>query len=623
MFQHKHGLRRMGVAAAAAVALTAAGCGASSSTGPSAGGKPVKGGVITLSNVSGAGANWIFPFGSSAYYSVVNYEYFMYLMNRPLYMFGDNGSSILVNYGQSPADQPVYSNGGRTVTITMKGWKWSNGESVDAKDVIFWLNMDEAEKTSFAGYSPGGIPDNLVSYRATGANTLVLNLNKAYSSLWFTYNELAVVNPFPMAWDITKLGAAPGSGGCTTDTKADGWAKCKAVYNFLTAQAKDTGSYAQPGSIWQIVDGPFRLSSYNTNGNYTFVPNPKYSGPQKPYISQLKFVAYTSDTAIYTALKTGTLSIGAIPAADLPTKPTTQVLPSANPLASAGYSLQPAYAFGISYFYLNFNNPTIGPVFKQLYFRQALQELIDQEGITRTINRGYGYPTTAAVPVKPTSQWVSSEMTANGGDGPYPYSVAKAQATLAAHGWAKVGGVLTCQKAGTGTGECGAGIAKGTQAKFNMDYTSGFQAQASSVAVMKSDMSLAGIQISTSAKTFTAVLAESVPCSGKACTFQMLYISGWDFNGPGFEPTGEPIIQTGAGSNSGSYSNPTMDKLINETHTSSSIAVFHQYANYTATQLPLMWVPEIYAIIAVSNKVHNVQQNPLAMIYPEYWYYTK
>ena len=39
-----------------------------------------------------------------------------------------------INYPLSPANAPVYSNGGKTVIVNMKGWKWSNGESVDAND---------------------------------------------------------------------------------------------------------------------------------------------------------------------------------------------------------------------------------------------------------------------------------------------------------------------------------------------------------------------------------------------------------------------------------------------------------------------------------------------------------
>jgi peptide/nickel transport system substrate-binding protein len=98
---------------------------------------------------------------------------------------------------------------------------------------------------------------------------------------------------------------------------------------------------------------------------------------------------------------------------------------------------------------------------------------------------------------------------------------------------------------------------------------------------------------------------------------------GWAFNGPGYEPTGEPLFQTGAGSNSGSYTNPTEDNLINLTHTSSSLSVFHQYATFTAQQLPYIWMPNESFVMAVSSKLHNVTMNPLYTLLPEYWYLTK
>ena len=68
-----------------------------------------------------------------------------------------------------------------------------------------------------------------------------------------------------------------------------------------------------------------------------------------------------------------------------------------------------------------------------------------------------------------------------------------------------------------------------------------------------------------------------------------------------------------------------MDKLINETHTSSSLAVFHQYATYAAQQLPFMWVPNPnpFQIQAVSSKLHNVAFSPMFTLLPEYWYFTK
>ena len=135
---------------------------------------------------------------------MTNYEDFQYLMVRPLYMFGGNSNtSISVNYPLSPASAPVYSNGGKTVVINLKGWKWSNGETVNAKDLIFFLNMLEAEKANYAGYTPGLLPDNMVSYSATGPDQVTLQLKQAYSSIWFTYNQLAILYPFPLAWDVS------------------------------------------------------------------------------------------------------------------------------------------------------------------------------------------------------------------------------------------------------------------------------------------------------------------------------------------------------------------------------------------------------------------------------------
>ena len=92
---------------------------------------------------------------------------------------------------------------------------------------------------------------------------------------------------------------------------------------------------------------------------------------------------------------------------------------------------------------------------------------------------------------------------------------------------------------------------------------------------------------------------------------------------PAIEPTGEPLFQTGAGSNSGSYSDPKMDQLINATHTSSSLAVFHDYATYAAQQLPDIWAPIDSRIFAVNAKLQGVTFNPLYTFLPEYWHWTR
>jgi peptide/nickel transport system substrate-binding protein len=603
----------------AAVLALAAACGSSATSSPSSStGTPVKGGTVTVALQPTVTYNWIFPFYSIANASVYNDQQFQWLMYRPLYMFGDNGTSVSVNYPLSPASAPVYSDGGKTVTVNLKGWKWSNGEAVDANDVIFFLNMTQAEKANWYAYAPGLLPDNLVSYKATGPDQVTIRLNRPYSTLWFTYNQLAEINPMPMAWDVTKLGAAAGSGGCTTDSAADKWAKCVAVYNFLTAQAKNAATYAS-SPLWSVVDGPWKLSSFSTAGFVTVVPNPAYSGTPKPMLSAVKFVPYTDDATEYTALRTGSVDVGYIPAGDLPQKPLSSALPATNPLGS-GYNLQPFYQFSISYYQPNFNNPTFGAVFKQQYVRQALQLVDDQAGMSTAVWRGYAYPTSGPVPSEPASQWIPSSQQANSGAGPYPFNIAKATSLLTSHGWKPVGGVMTCETASL----CGAGISAGQQLKFTIYYSTGIAAYSQDAAVYKSDASKAGIDVSLVGQSFNTVIGESTPCQpGPKCTWDVLMYGGWGFNGPGFEPTGEPLFATGAGSNSGSYSNPVEDSLISQTHTSSSLSVFHNYATYTADQVPYIWMPQPYFVQAVASTLHGVTFSPLFTLLPEYWYITK
>jgi peptide/nickel transport system substrate-binding protein len=617
---------RLQIGSAAAVLAVGLLASCSSSSSPAAApashaatGNEIKGGTVTFGEPPTTVINYIFPFMSITTSSVYNSNEFQYLMYVPLYMFGgNNASSVAINYALSPADPPVYSNGGKTVTIDLKGWKWSNGETVDAKDVVFWLNLMKAEKNNWYGYTPGLFPDNVTSYSATGPEQVTINMNQAYSSEWFTYNELPQITPIPMAWDITSAGAAAGSGGCSTDSAADKWAKCIAVYNFLTAQAKSAPTYAT-NPIWQDVDGPYHLTYFNSDGNVTIVPNPSYSGAQKSIISAFKYVPFTSDGTTYTALQTQQVDIASVPWSDLSQKPAGAAVPSTSALTSDGFYLEPWYIYGINYIQPNFSGPTRA-VFDQLYVRQALQDLIDQPGMVAAIWHGYAFPTSGPVPNQTPSQWEPSSMSANGNQGDNPFSVSAAKALLTSHGWSEVGGVMTCEN----PSQCGAGIAKGTPLSFGIDYSSGTTEFVNEMAVFKSDASQIGVQISTVGQTFDTVIGESTPCSpGPKCTWDSLMYGGWGFNGPGFEPTGEPLFETGSGSNSGSYTNPTEDSLINLTHTSSSLSDFYKYVNFTMQQLPYFWMPNQYYVQAVKSSLANVAFNPLYTLTPQYWYYTK
>jgi peptide/nickel transport system substrate-binding protein len=502
------------------------------------------------------------------------------------------------------------------VTITLKPWKWSNGEKVDAADVVFWMHMVKAEKANWAGYTPGAFPDNITAVTRTGPETVRLTLNGRYSDNWFTYNELSQITPMPMAWDVTSTGAAPGSGGCTTDQS-----KCSAVYNFLVSQAKNMKGYAG-SKIWSIVDGAWKLGSFSSDGNYTLVPNSKYSGSPKPTISTVQFLPFTSDSGEFNVLKAGdTIDVGYIPSQDLPAKPASAEVPSTNP-AGSSYNLVPNYTWSVNYFVPNFNNPTVGPTLQQLYVRQALQETLDQPVDVSKALQGYGYPNFSPVPVEPTNQWLSPK--AKQGT-PYPFSISKAKALLTSHGWTEKSGVMTCTSPGTAANQCGAGVKSGARMAFTYHYANGTQSLSQEMQQYKSDAAQAGIQLTMKAEPFNSVIGESVPCkpSQSSCNWQISNWGGGWIYAPDFLPSGEDLFATGAGSNSGSYSDHKMDSLIAATEQQNGVQPMYAYEDYASQQLPVIFQANGYTINAISNHVGGVNTNPLGSIVPEFWYRTK
>jgi peptide/nickel transport system substrate-binding protein len=481
---------------------------------------------------------------------------------------------------------------------------------------MFWMNMVKTEKANWASYVPGAFPDNVTKVTKVNNNTIKLDFDAKYSDIWYTYNELSQITPMPMAWDVTSLNAKPGSGGCTTDIS-----KCKAVYNFLVSQSKDQKSYAT-SKIWSVVNGPWKLSSYSSAGQFTLVPNKAFSGTPKPQLDSVKFLPFTSDAAEFNVLKAGgTIDIGYIPSQDLPPKPSNALIPTTNP-AGSQYALSPFYTWSVNYYVPNFNNPSVGPAFKQLYVRQALAMTLNQNLVVSKAFQGYGYPNFSPVPVKPDNQWLSPA--AKSGT-PYPFSTSKAKDLFTHHGWTMQGGVMTCTSPGSASNQCGAGVAQGTKASFKFDYASGTQALDQQMQQYKSDAAKAGMQLNIHQEPFNSVIGEAVPCKPTAsdCKWQIANWGGGWIYAPDYLPTGETLFATGAGSNSGSYSDPKMDQLIKASTQQNGTGPLYSYEDFAMNQLPVIYQPNAYTINAVNSKLGGVVLNPLLTLNPEYWYLTK
>ena len=200
-----------------------------------------------------------------------------------------------------------------------------------------------------------------------------------------------------------------------------------------------------------MVDGPWKLSSYAAStGDATYVRNTRYSGPATGSLHALRVVSFTSDAAEFDSL----LAAGGISYGYLPFNDAAQ----AGRVKSDGYTIQAWPTWGITYITPNFASPAAGPILKQLYVRQAMQQLINQAGYISSFLQGYGNPTYGPVPLVPSSQFVSRGRAAEplpvqpgGRDG----AAARARLEDRAQRRGRV------QRPGTAANECGAGIPPG------------------------------------------------------------------------------------------------------------------------------------------------------------------
>ena len=167
------------------------------------------------------------------------------------------------------------------------------------------------------------------------------------------------------------------------------------------------------------------------------------------------------------------------------------------------------------------------------------------------------------------------------------------------------------------------GVPTGTKLEFTIQYATGTVAAKQLMEAEQAAWQQAGIRISLTTASFDTVYGTAIPCSGKSCTWELEDWSGGWVYAPDYYPSGEELFQTGAGSNSGSYSDRKNDALIHDTAFGDSTLA--QYENYLAMQLPVVWQPnETYAETEIEKTLHGVTpQNPLLNINPENWYFTK
>jgi peptide/nickel transport system substrate-binding protein len=302
-------------------------------------GKKRAGGTLTVASDQG-NPNFIFPLPPAT-----NTDGYNVNLTQPLWPYlaypGD-GAQSAVGPQESLYSSLKYTDGDKTITIVLKPWKWSNGTPITSRDFTFVYNLLAANKTDWEAYIAGLFPDNVSGVAAPNPKTIVIHLAKAFNPTFYTDNVLTEIPLLPQqAWDKESPSGPVGNYDQTP-------AGAKAVWKFLQKEGGDIATFAT-NPLWKVVDGPWTLSSFRSDGYYSYAPNRAYSGPDKPSLSSWIEQPYTTDTAEFDALRAGgTLDLGGLPQNDL-----GQIAS----LKSEGYSIADVPVPGVAGIIPNFYSP--------------------------------------------------------------------------------------------------------------------------------------------------------------------------------------------------------------------------------------------------------------------------
>ncbi len=525
------------------------------------------GGTVVMALPTLTSINWYQPLRPVAYNSLYD-AWASSMMYKGLYRVNSQGK---IDYANSIASSITWNKNATVYTIKMNPkWHWSNGQPVTALDVKFeWNLLVAASSPNAPAPWPwvGAGPDSLVSLtksvKTYGDYVVVVTLRQPVNQMWFLINSLGSLEPLP----------------------ANSWNKYPTNVNQELAYLAQNGNNP---SFFNVVDGAFKLSSVVANGSWTFVPNPRYDG-HKALLSKFVLAYETSTTSETNDLKTGAVQIG--------------YLPPNMYLSRQSFTLDNlviTYGQMIARGPLNYLNPQVGSILKQMPVREALQYGVDQETIIKALD--YGNGTIGITDAPYTSPFIDPALKKSP---PYSFNTNKGVQILEKAGWHKVNGVMTNRA--------------GQQLKFTVQYPTGNPTTQAMAELLQQGWAKEGIVVSLEPTTFPTMLHYHQQPS----KWQIQV--GLGLAGLGY-PVGTGIYKTGGGGNFYGYSNPVMDRLIDRTvapaaNAKAAQAALSFYQVYVARQLPNLWMPAGAGLNEIEHNVLGYSQfvnNFTSSIYPQY-----
>ncbi len=354
----------------------------------------------------------------------------------------------------------------KTITFRLRpGLKWSDGEPLTAKDVIFSyqdLYLNPKIPNNYRDSLRVGIKGDFPRIRALGEREIEFQISEPFAP-FLDSAEVPILPAHRLKKSVDTL-----------DNQGNPL--------FLTTWGTDT----PPAEI--VGNGPYKLSRYVTSQRLIFERNPYYWKKGLPHISRIIWaIVESTDTALLQFRSKGLDSIGVTP--DYFSLLKTEEERGNFTIYNGG----PAYGSSFVFFNLNQGQrngkPLVDPIksrwFNDLKFRQAIAYGIDRDRMVNNIFRGLGQAQNSPISVQ--SPFYDSSLRG------YDFNPSKAKALL--------------QSVGFRTNDQGQLLdAAGNPVRFTLNTNAGNKIREAMGTQIQQDLGQLGIRVDFSPMSFNVLV---------------------------------------------------------------------------------------------------------------------
>ncbi|HET7452653.1 MAG TPA: ABC transporter substrate-binding protein [Thermoanaerobaculia bacterium] len=336
---------------------------------------------------------------------------------------------------------------------------------------------------------------------------------------------------------------------------------------------------ASPDGRAPFSDGPYRVARWNTSESIELVRNPHYRGPRAPF-ERVVFRILPDGAQAYRAIERGEI--------DEMRLSTDQWRASAT---DAGFArcCRTTLFYDLSYFYIGWNNKS--PLFADVATRRAMTMLLDRARLVRDLYYG-----TARILSGP---WAADSPAYDPSVAPYPFDPAAARALLAQAGWKDADGDGVLDR-------------DGRRFAFDLLYGAGGSSARQVCEVFKSELEKAGIVCRPRAVEWAAFTKRMDAGDFEAVASVWSGDPNPDLYNYWATSQGPPN-----GLNNLSYSNPEVDRLIDQVRSESDAArrlpLLHRIHRLIHDDEPATFVFQSAQKYALSRSIGGLVSTPVGL----------